>query len=85
MRATNPCALSPACRQLDSIDNLDEGLRRIAASGIIGQFSTEETVREMTSKTPLTAHIPVSIMRDDGFTSAIIGSVEDDLDGRTIH
>ena len=32
---------------------------------------------------PLSAHISISIMGNDGFTKAVIGPVKDDLDGRT--
>jgi len=66
-------------------ETLDEGLRNFAGAGLIGQSSSESAVLKIAELAPLSAHIPISIMGDDGFTRAVIGSVKDDLDGRTVH
>jgi hypothetical protein len=66
-------------------ETLDEGLRSFAGTGLVDQSSSESAVLKIAELTPLSAHIPISIMGNDGFTKAVIGSVKDDLDGRTVH
>lgn len=66
-------------------NNLEEGLRGFAAAGLIGRNSTERAVLDIAAKSPLIARIPISITGPEGFTKATIGSIDDDLDGRTVH
>jgi hypothetical protein len=66
-------------------DNLEDGLRGFAAIGLVGRNSTERTVLNTESHAPVLAHIPIAITGRDGFTKATIGSVKDDLDGRTVY
>lgn len=66
-------------------DTLDAGLRGFAAAGLVGRSASESSVLKIAEVAPLHAHIPISIMGTDGFTRAIIGSVTEDLDGRTVH
>ena len=63
----------------------EEGLRRIVGENLARRERSEARVRRIAEKAPLFAHIPLQIMRDDGFSSASIGSVKDDLDGRVVH
>jgi hypothetical protein len=62
----------------------EEGLQRLAAANLIRKGQSEAAVRKIAETAVLQAHIPMQVMRDDGFSSAVIGSVEKDLDGRTI-
>jgi hypothetical protein len=64
---------------------LEEGLRRLVSENLIRKGQSETRVRSIAEKAVLLAHMPIQIMRDDGFSSAVIGSVEDDLEGRTVH
>lgn len=66
-------------------DTFEEGLPRVVGANLISKQRCESAVLEIAESAPLQAHIPVQIMRDDGFSSAVIGSVKDDLDGRAIH
>jgi hypothetical protein len=66
-------------------DTLDAGLRGFAAAGLVSRSASESSVLRIAEVAPLHAHIPISIMGTDGFTRAIIGSVAEDLDGRTVH
>jgi transcriptional regulator with XRE-family HTH domain len=63
----------------------EEGLQRLVAANLIRKGQSEAAVRELAEAAPLQAHIPIQVMRDDGFSTAAIGSVEKDLDGRAIH
>ena len=62
-----------------------EGLSRLVAGNLNGKERSEARVREIAEKAVLLSHIPISIMRDDGFSSAVIGSVKNDLEGRAVH
>jgi Domain of unknown function (DUF4209) len=66
-------------------ESLDEALRNFAAVGLVGRNSTERVVLETEKRAPLFAHIPFFITGHDGLTKATIGSIKDDLDGRTVH
>jgi hypothetical protein len=72
---------------LDQISGatLEEGVARVTVNAIVRRASTERTVMDAAKQSPLSSRIPIAIMRDDGFTSAVIESVEDDLDGRVVH
>jgi uncharacterized protein DUF4209 len=63
----------------------EEGLRRIVAANLVRKERSEAGVRGLATQAVFHAHIPIQIMRDDGFVSAVIGPVKDDLDGRAIH
>ena len=63
----------------------EQGLARVVGANLIRKGKTEAQVLELAKTAVLSARLNISIMRDDGFASAIIGSVEDDLEGRTVH
>lgn len=63
---------------------LDKAIPRIAITCLIKEDSTRESIINITKNAPLMAMMPVEVMGSDGFTKATIGSIEDDLDGRTI-
>lgn len=63
----------------------EEGVQRLVAANLIRKGQTEAAVLKLAETAVLQAHIPIQVMRDDGFSSAVIGSVEKDLDGRAIH
>ena len=63
----------------------EEGLGKLVGGNLIRKGQSEARVRKLSEKAVLLAHIPISIMRDDGFSSAIIGSVDEDIEGRTVH
>jgi hypothetical protein len=65
--------------------SLAEGIGRVVGGNLIGKERSEKAVIELSRISVLQATIPIAIMRDDGFTSAKIGSVSDDLSGRTVH
>ncbi len=54
-------------------------------ANLIRKGQTEAIVGRLAATAVVHAHIPISIMRDDGFSKAVIGSVADDLEGRTVH
>jgi hypothetical protein len=66
-------------------DTFEEGIPRLVGANLISKQRCEAAVLEIAESSPLQAHIPIQIMRDDGFSSALIGSVKKDLDGRAIH
>jgi hypothetical protein len=59
----------------------EEGLPRIVAASLVRKERSEAGARDIASQAVLQAHIPIQIMRDDGFVAA----VEKDLEGRAIH
>jgi hypothetical protein len=63
----------------------EEGVRRLVAANLNGKEQSEARVRQIADQAVLLSHIPIAIMRDDGLSSAVIGSVEDDLEGRAVH
>lgn len=63
---------------------VEEAFRRIAAAGLIREESAKKSIQGMLANAPLLAHMPSSILGADGFTTAKVGSIYDDLDGRTI-
>lgn len=65
-------------------DTLKEGIRRIAARCLIKESSTRNGLRSMTRDAPIVATLHSSIVGPDGFTVATVGSVENDIDGRTL-
>jgi hypothetical protein len=64
---------------------LEEGLARLAGANLIRKGQTEALVARIAETATMLAHIPISIMREDGYSAAVIGSVPDDLEGRTVH
>ena len=63
----------------------EEGLARIAGANLIRKGQTEALVVRLAETATLHAHIQISIMREDGSSAAVIGSISDDLEGRTVH
>jgi hypothetical protein len=63
----------------------EEGLARVVGANLIRKGQTEALVARLAEKATVLAHIPISIMREDGFSAAVIGSTSDDLEGRTVH
>lgn len=66
-------------------ETLEAGLQGFAAAGLIRRNASERAVLDVAAQSPLSAHVSISITGRDGFTKATIGSVDDDLDGRTVH
>lgn len=62
----------------------EEAFRRLAAAGLIREEAARKSAQGMLKNAPLLAHMSTSIMGADGFTRATVGSIYDDLDGRTI-
>lgn len=65
-------------------DSLEEGLRKIATRCLIREQSAKDNIVNMTRNAPLTAMMNSSIMGNDGFTVATVGSISDDLSGRSM-
>jgi hypothetical protein len=65
--------------------SLDEAFRRIAGEFLTREEATQKSLRGMLKNAPMTAMMPISIMGPGGFTIATVGSVNNDLDGRTVH
>jgi hypothetical protein len=63
----------------------DEGLARIGALLINNPKRLEGELNALLTDAPIMARIPVSIIGAHGFTSAVIGSIENDMPGRLIH
>jgi hypothetical protein len=66
-------------------DKLNDSLARIAVHFLIKRESTEKSVKDLAKVAPLMSMLSHDIMGSDGFSTAKIGSVADDLDGRTVH
>jgi hypothetical protein len=65
-------------------ENLDQALTKFAAVGVVARDSSQGAVLDTETQAPLFAHIPFVITGRDGFIKAKIGTVKDDLDGRTV-
>lgn len=65
-------------------NSIEEAFGRIAVGSMIKKDATENSVRQMHKDAPLSAMISISIMGPDGFTAATIGSLENDIEGRSI-
>ena len=65
-------------------NSLGEGLSRIAFACLIKESSTEKSLRSMSENAPLFALMPSAVMGSDGFTTAKVGSINDDMEGRAI-
>ena len=63
---------------------VEEAFGRLAAAGLIREESAKKSMQGMLANAPLLAHMPSAIMGADGFTTAKVGSIYEDLDGRTI-
>lgn len=66
-------------------ETLEAGLQGFAAAGLVYRDPTERAVLNAAAQSPLSADFSFRITGRDGFTRATIGSVYDDLDGRTVH
>jgi len=64
--------------------SLQEALGQIAVYCMAREENAQKTVQEMAEKTPLSSMMTATVMGADGFTTATINSVEDDLEGRAI-
>ena len=62
-----------------------EGLERLVSATLMRKGQTETDVLELAKTSVLHARITLAVTRQGGFTSARIGSVDEDLDGRTVH
>jgi hypothetical protein len=60
-------------------------LRRLGGHFLLRADDVEAQTKKAMEIAPITAILPIDIGGGDGFSVARIGSVEDDLDGRTIH
>jgi Domain of unknown function (DUF4209) len=66
-------------------DNLKDGFAGFATIGLSRESRIADSVRELAEQAPLMSIIPVSVIGTDGFDAAKIGSVEKDIEGRTLH
>lgn len=64
--------------------SLEDGLIRVADNFVIGEDEIQRQLKSLANEAPLYAMSPSLIMDSDGLTIAKIGSIEDDLDGRSI-
>jgi hypothetical protein len=64
---------------------LEDSLARLGMHFIVRKESTEKTVQDLAKVAPLISNLSQDIMGNDGFSTAKIGSVTDDLDGRTVN
>jgi hypothetical protein len=65
-------------------NSIEDAFGRIAMGSMIKKDATENSLRQMLKDAPLSAMISTSIMGPDGFTAATIGSLENDIEGRSI-
>jgi hypothetical protein len=66
-------------------DSLSDGMKKVALACLIREQSTVDSMLEEAKQAAFFSHIPITIMRDDGFSGASIGSVERDPEGRKIY
>ncbi len=64
--------------------SLQEALGQIAVHCMAREEEAQKTVQEMAEKTPLLSMMTATVMDADGFTTATINSVEDDLEARAV-
>ena len=63
---------------------LKEALGSIAVNCMMREDQMRQSVQEMLEKAPLLSMMNIAVMGADGFTTATVRSVEDDLEGRSI-
>jgi len=63
---------------------LRQVLFRLAMSFLIKEGATKDSLRAMCKEAPLLSLMPSSVMGLGGFTTATVGSIEGDLDGRAL-
>lgn len=63
---------------------VDEALTKVAGIFLIREESTKSSLRNMCKDAPLLSMMQSSIVNIDGFTTATVGSIEADIDGRAI-
>lgn len=66
-------------------DTLTDALRHISAAGLIRYDSTAQRAREVLKDAPLVATIPMTLIGPNGFTTATIGGIDDDEEGRAFN
>ena len=64
--------------------SLDEALSNIALACFIKEDSTQSSLQLLSKNAPLFSFMPSVVMGIDGFTVAKVGSIESDLDGRSL-
>lgn len=64
--------------------SMEQGLSGIVFAALAREEKIRKMVEEASTVAPLMSRIAVTIINDDGFTDAVIGSVEDDKEGRCI-
>jgi hypothetical protein len=64
---------------------LPHGLARIAFALLNDPKKMEEQIKTMALDTPIHARMNISITGFQGFTAAVIGSIDDDMPGRLLH
>jgi hypothetical protein len=64
-------------------DDLPTAFRYFAAVGLVGEQSMRQQLETMIENAPVFSAIPLSIVGSDGFPAAELGSVQDDIEGRT--
>jgi hypothetical protein len=65
-------------------ESLSQGFRNFAVAGTVGEEGLREMLRRSITDAPLFSAIPISIYGADGFPVAEIGSIEGDIEGRTL-
>lgn len=66
-------------------DSLELSLGRIAVHLMTSEDGLQKMVEDSAANAPLHAYIAMSIMGENGFTRATIGSVKDDMPGRMLN
>lgn len=64
---------------------LIDSLKRFVAACVVGKDASIRLVKTMEAKAPIWAMAPTTIQGSYGLTTATIGPVAEDLDGRAIH
>lgn len=64
--------------------SMEQGLSGVVIAALAREDNIRKMVEEASTMAPLMSRIAVTIINDDGFTDAVIGSVEDDKGGRCI-
>ncbi len=64
--------------------SMADALTRIAGHFVIKEDAAKSSLRDMSATAPLLSMASSTIVNGEGFTTATVGSVEDDLDGRAL-
>jgi len=65
--------------------SLEQSLARVSFALLTDPKKAEEQIKSIAANAPLHARVKISIRGFQGFTAAVLGSIDDDMPGRVLH